>query len=83
MAKKKERQTKAKTKKIPKQTPVKSANKENIDVFNDKNNVEKQNINDFKRNSNMVGLDFFTGSEETNNNKNNIQKNPFANLTIR
>ena len=35
MVKKKERKTKEKTKKNPKQTPAKSANEENIDVFND------------------------------------------------
>ena len=34
MAKKKERQKKPKTQKNPKQTPAKSANTENIDVFN-------------------------------------------------
>ena len=35
MVKKKERKTKEKTKKNQKQTPAKSENKENVDVFND------------------------------------------------
>ena len=49
----------------------------NISVFNEsKKPQSSENINDFKRNSNMFGLDFFTGDKEINNdNKNNIKNN--------
>ena len=54
----------------------------NISIFNDNKKLQNsQNINDFKRNSNMFGLDFFTGDKEDNNINNNIKNdnnfNPF------
>ena len=45
-----------------------------------KNILNNMNVNDFKRNSNMFGLDFFTGDNEkgnNNTNKNSISNNPF------
>ena len=57
----------------------------NISIFNEnKKSQNPQDINDFKRNSNMFGLDFFTGDKEVNNDdnnniKNNSNFNPFNN----
>ena len=45
----------------------------NISISNE--NPKKENVNDFKRNSNMIGLDFFTGDFEGGNNKNNNNNN--------
>ena len=45
-----------------------------------KNIVNNMNVNDFKRNSNMFGLDFFTGDNEkgnNNTNKSSLSNNPF------
>ena len=42
--------------------------------------LNNMNVNDFKRNSNMFGLDFFTGDNEkgnNNTNKNSLSNNPF------
>ena len=58
----------------------------NIDIFDDNPKPQNpQNVNDFKRNSNMFGLDFFTGDKEgmneiNNNNINNNQNNINNNL---
>ena len=45
----------------------------NISISNE--NPKKENVNDFKRNSNMIGLDFFTGDFEGGKNKNNNNNN--------
>jgi len=44
---------------------------QNIDVFGDNKNPKEQNLEYFKKNSNMIGLDFFTGDLQNNNNNNN------------
>ena len=50
----------------------------NISVFND--NTKPQKVEDFKKNSDMIGIDFFTGEfEGGNNNTNNNNDNPLIN----